>query len=124
MFCPTIKLQFTVGNAKNEENNQSQIILPSVWLMVRLFFNRWAHEQFVVALVAEEVIRSVSFSEEKRISMKWRILISIFYFIWSLHEIFRFKKTFLNKNPRKVDFGYGNIGENSKDSRFPYIAPN
>lgn len=77
---------------KKEENNQSPIILPSVWLMVRLFFNRWAHEQFVVALVAEEVIRSVSFSKEKRISMKLRILISIFYFIWSLHEIFRFKK--------------------------------
>ena len=65
---------------KKEENNQSPIILPSVWLMVRLFFNRWAHEQFVVALVAEEVIRSVSFSEEKRISMKLRILISIFLF--------------------------------------------
>ena len=34
------------------------------------------------------------------------------------------KKTFLIKNPWKVDVEYGNIGENSKDSRFPYIAPN
>ena len=50
--------------------------------MVRLFFNRWAHEQFVVALVAEEVIRSVSFSEEKRISMKLRIFISIFFILF------------------------------------------
>lgn len=39
-------------------------------------------------------------------------------------RFFDLKKNFLNKNPRKVDFGYGNIGENSEDSRFPYIAPN